>query len=182
MNPDFISAGEKAPDEVNVIIEIPANSDPIKYEMDKASGALFVDRFIATGMRYPCNYGYIPHTLALDGDPADVLVITPFPVMFGSVIRVRPVAMLNMEDESGHDNKILAVPVDKLCRVYSHVQSKKEVDAMLLAKLNISSNTTKSLNQVSGSKSRVGKMQALQSRKFWTASSGIKLNRIYVIQ
>ncbi len=135
MNPDFISAGEKAPDEVNVIIEIPANSDPIKYEMDKASGALFVDRFIATGMRYPCNYGYIPHTLALDGDPADVLVITPFPVMFGSVIRVRPVAMLNMEDESGHDNKILAVPVDKLSRVYSHVQSKKEVDAMLLAQI-----------------------------------------------
>ncbi len=135
MNLDFITTGDRAPDEVNVVIEIPANADPIKYEMDKKSGALFVDRFIATGMRYPCNYGYIPHTLALDGDPADVLVITPFPVMWGAVVRVRPIAMLNMEDESGHDNKILAVPVDKLSRHYSKVQSKEDIDEMLIAQI-----------------------------------------------
>lgn len=135
MNLNFISPGEKAPDEVNVVIEIPANSDPIKYEMDKESGALFVDRFIGTGMRYPCNYGYIPHTLADDGDPADVLVITPFPVMPGCVIRVRPIGMLNMEDESGLDNKILAVPVDKLSQYYTKVQTKNDIDGVLIAQI-----------------------------------------------
>jgi len=135
MNPDFVSHGDKAPDEVHVIIEIPANADPIKYEMDKVSGALFVDRFIATGMRYPCNYGYIPHTLSLDGDPSDVLVVTPFPVLSGAVIRVRPVAMLNMEDESGRDNKIVAVPVSKLCRQYAHVESKDDLGEVLLEQI-----------------------------------------------
>ena len=135
MNLDFITAGDKAPDEVNVVIEIPAHSDPIKYEMDKDSGALFVDRFIGTGMRYPCNYGYIPHTLAKDGDPSDVLVITPFPVMAGAVVRVRPIAMLNMEDESGLDNKILAVPVDKLSKYYSKVQTKDDCDEVLIAQI-----------------------------------------------
>lgn len=135
MNPDLVSPGRNLPHEVNVIIEIPAQSDPVKYEMDKVSGALFVDRFIATGMRYPCNYGYIPHTLAEDGDPADVLVICPFPVMFGAVIRVKPIGILHMEDESGFDNKILAVPIGKIAQHYENVHEKEDVDAILLAQI-----------------------------------------------
>lgn len=132
MNQDKIAPGRKVPDDINVIIEIPAQSDPIKYEVDKDSGALFVDRFVATGMRYPCNYGYIPHTLADDGDPADVLVITPFPVMSGSVVRARPIGILKMEDESGLDGKILAVPIEKLCRHYTHIKTKEDVDELLI--------------------------------------------------
>lgn len=135
MNPDLVTSGKNVPDDVNVIIEIPAQSDPIKYEIDKVSGAMCVDRFVATGMRYPCNYGYIPHTLAEDGDPADVLVITPFPVMIGAVIRVRPIGMLKMKDESGEDNKILAVPVDKLSRQYSKIKSKDDLDEILVEQI-----------------------------------------------
>lgn len=135
MNPDLLATGKNVPDEVNVVIEIPAQSDPIKYEIDKVSGAMFVDRFVATGMRYPCNYGYIPHTLAEDGDPADVLVITPFPVMCGSVIRVRPIGMLKMKDENGIDNKILAVPVSKISRQYDRIQTKDDLDEILLAQI-----------------------------------------------
>jgi inorganic pyrophosphatase len=135
MNPELVATGRNVPDEVNVIIEIPAQSDPIKYEIDKVSGAMFVDRFVATGMRYPCNYGYIPHTLAEDGDPADVLVVTPFPVMIGSVIRVRPIGMLKMKDESGIDNKILAVPVEKIARQYAKVHSKEDLDDILLEQI-----------------------------------------------
>lgn len=135
MNFDLIPTGKSVPDDVYVIIEIPAHSDPIKYEVDKKSGALFVDRFIATGMRYPCNYGYIPHTLSDDGDPADVLVVTPFPVLSGSVVRVRPIGILKMEDESGHDSKILAVPVDKLSRHYAHVNSKDDLDDITIAQI-----------------------------------------------
>ena len=135
MNFDLIPTGKNIPDDVYVIIEIPAHSDPIKYEVDKKSGALFVDRFIATGMRYPCNYGYIPHTLSDDGDPADVLVVTPFPVLSGSVVRVRPIGILKMEDESGHDSKILAVPVDKLSRHYAHVNSKDDLDDITIAQI-----------------------------------------------
>ena len=123
MSLDRVPAGEKCPDEFNVVIEIPMNSDPIKYEVDKASGALFVDRFMMTAMHYPCNYGYIPQTLSEDGDPADVLVITPFPVAAGSVIRSRVIGMLEMEDESGIDAKLLAVPVTKLYAPYAKIQS-----------------------------------------------------------
>lgn len=121
-----ITPGYKAPDEVNVIIEIPANSEPVKYEVDKHSGAMIVDRFMATSMRYPCDYGYIPGTLSNDGDPVDVLVISPLPLISGSVITVRPIGMLNMADEAGIDIKILAVPIDKLTPVYQHI--KKPVD------------------------------------------------------
>jgi len=105
-----ISAGDDLPWEVNVIIEVPMGSDPIKYEMDKESGALFVDRFLHTSMHYPCNYGFIPHTLSGDGDPADVLVVGRRPLMPGSVIAARPIGVLLMEDEGGQDEKILAVP------------------------------------------------------------------------
>ena len=116
MNLDRVSPGAKAPEEINVIIEIPAHSDPVKYEVDHETGALFVDRFMTTAMYYPCNYGYIPHTLSNDGDPCDVLVVTPIPLISGSVIRCRPVALLRMTDESGDDAKVLAVPVNKLTK------------------------------------------------------------------
>jgi len=109
-----LSIGKDAPWDINVLIEIPMNSAPIKYEIDKESGALFVDRFLHTAMFYPCNYGFIPHTLSGDGDPVDVLVLSRLPVAAGSVLRSRPIGVLYMEDESGTDEKILAVPHTKL--------------------------------------------------------------------
>jgi inorganic pyrophosphatase len=118
MSLNDVPAGKNLPDEVNVIIEIPAHSDPVKYEVDKDSGAIFVDRFMATCMHYPTNYGYINNTLSEDGDPADVLVMSPFPLLAGCVIKCRPVGVLKMTDESGTDAKILAVPVDKLSTIY----------------------------------------------------------------
>lgn len=122
-----ISAGHKVPDDVNVIIEIPQGGCPIKYEIDKESGAMFVDRFLHTSMIYPCNYGFIPHTLSDDGDPCDVLVVGQMPIIPGAVVRSRPIGALLMEDESGHDEKILAVPVDKLHPFYSKVLSYKDL-------------------------------------------------------
>ncbi|CDM24369.1 Inorganic pyrophosphatase [Castellaniella defragrans 65Phen] len=116
-------AGDKLPEEFNVVIEIPMNADPVKYEVDKASGAVFVDRFMLTAMHYPCNYGYIPQTLSEDGDPVDVLVIAPFPVQVGSVIRCRALGVMNMEDEAGKDAKLLARPVDKLYPPYRQIES-----------------------------------------------------------
>ncbi len=118
-----ISPGDKLPDEVNVVIEIPAHSSPVKYEMDKQSGALIVDRFMSVAMYYPCNYGFIPHTLSADGDPLDVLVVTPHPVIGGSLIACRPIGVLNMVDESGPDAKVIAVPVSRLYSMYDHVKS-----------------------------------------------------------
>jgi inorganic pyrophosphatase len=121
MSLNDVPAGKNLPDEVNVIIEIPAHSDPVKYEVDKDSGAIFVDRFMATCMHYPTNYGYINNTLSEDGDPADVLVMSPFPLLAGCVIKCRPVGVLKMTDESGTDAKILAVPVDKLSTIYREI-------------------------------------------------------------
>ena len=118
MNLDRVTSGSNLPDDFNVIVEIPMNADPIKYEVDKETGALFVDRFMMTAMHYPCNYGYIPHTISEDGDPVDVLVITPVPVTVGAVIRCRPLGMLKMDDEAGGDAKLLAVPVDKVLPIY----------------------------------------------------------------
>jgi len=123
MNINQVNAGHDIPNDVNVIIEIPAHADPVKYEIDKITGTLQVDRFIGTVMRYPCNYGYIPMTHAEDGDPLDALVVTPFPLLSASVIRVRPIGLLTMVDESGKDNKILTVPVDKLSPLYKTVQT-----------------------------------------------------------
>ncbi|OGT19257.1 MAG: inorganic pyrophosphatase [Gammaproteobacteria bacterium RBG_16_57_12] len=135
MSFDTIGPGKDVPNDVNVIIEIPANAAPVKYEVDKDSGAMFVDRFMATCMFYPCNYGYIPHTLAEDGDAVDVLVITPHPLITGAVIRARPIGMLNMEDESGQDAKILAVPVSKLSTLYTDVKTTADVPQLLLAQI-----------------------------------------------
>jgi len=122
-----IPSGEKAPEEFNVVIEIPAHSDPIKYEVDKETGALFVDRFMMTSMHYPCNYGYVPDTLSDDGDPVDVLVITPFPVAMGAVIPCRPIGVLKMDDEAGGDAKLLAVPIDKILPIYKHWKKPEDI-------------------------------------------------------
>lgn len=127
-----VPAGKNLPDDFNVIIEIPLRGDPIKYEVDKDTGAMFVDRFMNTAMHYPCNYGYIPDTLSDDGDPADVLVISPVPIITGSVVRCRAVGMLAMTDEAGEDAKILAVPVDKLSSMYKDVKSPADVSEVLL--------------------------------------------------
>ncbi len=130
-----ISAGNQVPDDINVIIEIPAHSEPIKYEVDKKTGALFVDRFLSTSMHYPCDYGYIPRTLSDDGDPVDVLVITPIPVNRGCVICCRPIGMLAMSDEAGDDRKILAVPVNRLTSLYQHVQKLEDLPPSLLQQI-----------------------------------------------
>jgi inorganic pyrophosphatase len=132
MSLNDVAAGKNLPEEINVIIEIPANADPIKYEVDKDSGAIFVDRFMSTCMFYPCNYGYVNHTLSEDGDPVDVLVPTPFPLIPGAVIKCRPVGVLNMTDESGTDAKLLAVPVDKLTPLYRDVKQATDLPELLL--------------------------------------------------
>jgi inorganic pyrophosphatase len=121
MGLDLVSTGRDVPHEINVVIEIPKDSDPIKYEIDKKTGAIFVDRVLATPMRYPCNYGYVPHTLCGDGDPVDVLVLIPLPLIPGSVIRCRPVGVLRMTDESGADTKIIAAPAPKVFAHYDHI-------------------------------------------------------------
>ncbi|MBT9568384.1 MAG: inorganic diphosphatase [Thiobacillus sp.] len=135
MSLNSVSSGRNLPDDFNVIIEIPAHGEPIKYEVDKESGAMFVDRFMSTAMHYPCNYGYIPHTLSEDGDPVDVLVITPIPLITGVVVRCRPVGMLKMTDEAGIDAKLLAVPVDKLCGLYKSVCEPDHLHPQILAQI-----------------------------------------------
>lgn len=136
MNLQKIKTGNDIPNSVNVVIEIAMDSvNPIKYEIDKESSAIFVDRFIATSMRYPCNYGFIPHTLSEDGDPIDVLVISDFPVMPGVVIESKPIGVLMMEDEKGKDEKIIAVPVAKLNSMFSEYNSIDDVSKSLLNKI-----------------------------------------------
>ena len=130
-----VTAGLQVPDEFNVIIEIPLNADPIKYEVDKKTGAIFVDRFLSTSMCYPANYGYIPHTIAGDGDPVDVLVITPVPLITGAVIACRPIGILKMKDEAGLDAKVLAVPVQKLLSLYNHCGSHEDLEPACLQKI-----------------------------------------------
>jgi inorganic pyrophosphatase len=127
-----VTPGPKAPDEFNVIIEIPMNGDPIKYEVDHESGALFVDRFMSTAMHYPTNYGYVPDTLAADGDPVDVLVITPVPLIPGVVVTCRPIGMLKMDDEAGGDNKLIAVPIQKILPLYSSWNKPEDLNPMRL--------------------------------------------------
>ena len=130
-----VPAGKDLPEDIYVVIEIPANADPIKYEIDKESGALFVDRFMSTAMFYPCNYGYINHTLSLDGDPVDVLVPTPYPLQPGSVIRCRPVGVLKMTDEAGEDAKLIAVPHTKLSKEYDHIKDVNDLPELLKAQI-----------------------------------------------
>lgn len=127
-----VPSGKDLPNDFNVVIEIPMHSDPIKYEVDKESGAVFVDRFMSTAMHYPCNYGYIPHTIAGDGDPVDVLVMSQFALPPGVVVRCRPVGMLKMSDEAGDDAKLLAVPVDKLTTMYRDIESPRDFPQIVL--------------------------------------------------
>jgi inorganic pyrophosphatase len=127
MSLDRVPAGREVPHDCNVIIEIPMHADPIKYEVDKDTGAVFVDRFMSTAMHYPCNYGYIPQTLSDDGDPCDVLVLSPVPLITGVVVRCRPIGMLKLDDEAGGDAKILAVPIDKLSSLYRQVKSPRDL-------------------------------------------------------
>jgi inorganic pyrophosphatase len=130
-----IGYGEKAPEEVNVIIEVPMGSDPVKYEFDKDTGAIMVDRFVQTAMFYPCNYGFIPNTLSKDGDPVDVLVVANYPIIPGAVIKVRPIGVLMMEDESGQDEKVLAVPTTKLDPYYSKINSFSDLPEALVNRI-----------------------------------------------
>lgn len=130
-----IASGRDIPNEINVIIEIPMNGAPVKYEVDKDTGTLFVDRFMSAAMFYPVNYGYIPNTLSEDGDPVDVLVVSPVPLISGSAIACRVVGMLKMTDEAGVDAKLLAVPTSKLTKMYDHVQTHTDLPAYLLSSL-----------------------------------------------
>ncbi len=132
---EHVSAGADVPNEINVIIEIPKDAEPVKYEVDKASGAIFVDRVLSTPMRYPCNYGYVPQTLGGDGDPLDALVILPLPLVPGSVIRCRPVGMLRMTDEAGADEKLVVVPHSKVFAGYAHIEDIKQVSGHWLERI-----------------------------------------------
>jgi inorganic pyrophosphatase len=132
MRIDAIAVGVNPPEDVNVIIEVPIGGEPIKYEMDKAAGTLVVDRFLHTPMRYPGNYGFVPHTLSEDGDPIDVLVANTRPIVPGAVINVRPIGVLKMVDEAGGDEKILAVPVPRLTKRYEHVMNYTDLPAITL--------------------------------------------------
>ena len=130
-----LSSGKNPPNDIQVIIEIPAASEPVKYEFDKETHLMMVDRFMGTCMHYPCNYGFVPSTLSEDGDPVDVLVITPVPLRHGCMIRCRPVGVLKMEDDSGIDAKILAVPHDKLSTLYRHVHELSDLPELLLKQI-----------------------------------------------
>jgi len=127
-----IPAGDNPPEDINVVIEVPQHADPVKYELDKESGAFFVDRFMHTAMHYPCNYGFVPNTLSEDGDPVDVLVMSKFSLITGCVVPCRPIGVLMMEDEAGMDAKVLAVPVSKIKPFYDDVVCKEDVPAFLL--------------------------------------------------
>ena len=132
MSLDNVNPGSKVPEEFNVIIEIPMNADPVKYEVDKATGAIFVDRFMSTSMHYPTNYGYVPKTISGDGDPVDVLVITPVPLIPGVVVPCRAIGILKMEDEAGEDGKVLAVPTDKILSIYTQWQKPEDLNPLRL--------------------------------------------------
>jgi inorganic pyrophosphatase len=135
MSLDQVSPGKKLPESFNVIIEISMNADPIKYEVDKESGAIFVDRFMGTAMHYPTNYGYVPQTIAGDGDPVDVLVMTPFPLPPGVVVPCRAIGILMMEDEGGMDGKVLAVPTEKILPMYAKIQSLDDLHELQLQQI-----------------------------------------------
>jgi inorganic pyrophosphatase len=135
MGLERVPAGNHVPEEINVIIEIPKDAEPVKYEVDKASGAIFVDRVLSTPMRYPCNYGYVPQTLGGDGDPLDALVILPLPLVPGSVIRCRPVGMLKMTDEAGADEKLVVVPHANIFAGYAHIADIGQVSGHWLERI-----------------------------------------------
>ncbi|HWP94700.1 MAG TPA: inorganic diphosphatase [Gammaproteobacteria bacterium] len=135
MSLDLVTTGRDVPNEINVIIEIPMNSEPVKYEVDKTTGAIFVDRVLTTPMHYPCNYGYIPHTLCGDGDPLDVLVVMPVPLLPGTVIRCRPIGLLEMTDEAGADTKLIAVPITSVFPAYRDIASVHDLKELTLERI-----------------------------------------------
>jgi inorganic pyrophosphatase len=135
MRIDAIPVGQNPPHDINVIIEVPVGGEPVKYEMDKVSGTMFVDRMLQTEMRYPGNYGFIPHTLSDDGDPLDVLVVNQRPIIPGAVINCRPLGVLFMKDEAGHDEKIIALPSDKVAPVYKNVRTYTDLSEILLRRI-----------------------------------------------
>ena len=135
MRIDLIPVGKDPPNSLNVIIEVPVGGEPVKYEFDKASGALFVDRILHTSMRYPANYGFIPHTLSPDGDPLDALVVARSPFVPGCVVRVRPIAVLFLEDEAGGDEKLLTVPVDATFPYYTNVGEKDDLPEIIMQQI-----------------------------------------------
>ncbi len=135
MNIDLIPVGPNPPHELNVIIEVPVGGEPVKYEFDKASGALFVDRILHTPMRYPANYGFVPHTLSPDGDPLDALVVARSPFIPGCVVRVRPIAVLKLEDEAGGDEKLLTVPVDATFPYYANVDEAAHLPQIVMQQI-----------------------------------------------
>ena len=135
MNIELIPVGKDPPNELNVIIEVPVGGEPVKYEFDKKSGALFVDRILHTPMRYPANYGFVPHTLSPDGDPLDALVIARSPFIPGCVVRARPIAVLKLEDEAGGDEKLLTVPVDGTFPYYENVDEKEHLPAIVMQQI-----------------------------------------------
>jgi len=135
MNIDLIPIGDNVPDSINVIIEVPTGGEPVKYEFDKASGALFVDRILHTPMRYPANYGFIPHTLSPDGDPLDALVVSRSPFIPGCVVRVRPIAVLYLEDEAGGDEKLLCVPVDGTFPYYRKIGERGDLPEIVMQQI-----------------------------------------------
>ena len=135
MRIDLIPAGDSPPDSLNVLIEVPIGGEPVKYEFDKASGALFVDRFLHTPMRYPANYGFIPHTLGEDGDPLDALVVARSPVVAGAVVKCRPIGVLKMEDDGGGDEKLLCVPVNSTFPYYANVASYSDMPPIVLQQI-----------------------------------------------
>ena len=131
MSWDRVPTGRDVPNDVNVVIEIPMNNEPVKYEVDKASGAIFVDRLLTTPMRYPCNYGYVPHTLGGDGDALDALVMMPMPLIPGCVINCRPIGMLEMKDEAGGDEKLIVVPSNKVSAIYRDIDTVRDLPALV---------------------------------------------------
>jgi inorganic pyrophosphatase len=135
MRIDAVPIGDNPPDEINVVVEVPVGGEPIKYEMNKEAGTMFVDRFLYTPMRYPGNYGFVPHTLSEDGDPIDVLVANQRPIMPGAVISCRPIGVLVMEDESGQDEKVLAVPVTRVTRRYEAIASYRDLPEITLEQI-----------------------------------------------
>ena len=135
MNIELIPVGDDPPNSLNVIIEVPTGGEPVKYEFDKASGALFVDRILHTPMRYPANYGFVPHTLSPDGDPLDALVIARSPFIPGAVVAARPIAVLNLEDEAGGDEKLVCVPADSVFPYYSNVTEKDDLPGIVMEQI-----------------------------------------------
>ena len=156
MRIEAISIGENPPHEVNMIVEVPIGGEPIKYEMDKAAGTMVVDRFLYTAMRYPGNYGFIPHTLSEDGDPVDILLVTQRTLVPGAVVACRPIGVLEMTDESGGDEKIVAVPVSRITRRYDKIKDVADLPEIQFRRLSTFSRTTRTWNRASGPTPRAG--------------------------